>query len=279
VTAAVLLILKLGVAALIFATGLYATLKDLSYLWRRPVLCLKSLLAMYFVVPLLAFLAIRYLDLPRPVDIALFVLAVSAGAALLPRKLISLGNPEYVFSLVVTSSLLAIVMAPAWLHLIHSYVDNPPELMPGEAAVAIGRLFLLPLVMGMLIRWIVGPKVESAARLMMKAVGAVFALAALLLLLTNLALVAKVGWIGFLSLAVFSLVSLAVGHALGGPQDADRTALAIACSTRHVGLAIVIASAAPTPTTTAFVITYLLASAAVSLPYLKLRSNAPPSEG
>lgn len=277
--AALLLILKLSVAALIFATGLYATLKDLSYLWRRPWMCLKSLFAMYVVVPLLAFLAIRYLDLPRPVDIALFVLAVSAGAALLPRKLVGFGNPQYVFSLVVTSSLLAIVIAPAWLHLIHSYVEHPPELMPGEVAVAIGRSFLLPLITGMLIRWIVGPKAESAARLIMNAVGAVFAIAALLLLLTNLALVAKVGWIGFLSLAVFSLVSLAVGHALGGPQDADRTALAIACSTRHVGLAVVIASAAPTPTTTALVLTYLLASAAVSLPYLKLRGNAPPNEG
>lgn len=277
--AALLLILKLSVAALILATGLYATLKDLSYLWRRPWMCLKSLFAMYVVVPLLAFLAIRYLDLPRSVDIALFVLAVSAGAALLPRKLAGFGNPQYVFSLVVTSSLLAIVMAPAWLHLIHSYVGNPPELMPGEVAVAIGRSFLLPLVTGMLIRWIVGPKVESAARLIMNAVGAVFAITALLLLLTNLALVAKVGWIGFLSLAVFSLVSLAVGHALGGPHDADRTALAIACSTRHVGLAVVIASAAPTPTTTALVLTYLLASAAVSLPYLKLRGNAPPNEG
>src|SRR5271165_6755745 len=54
-------------------------------------------------------------DLGARVEIALLVLAVSAGAPLLPRKLMKIGDGAYIFSLVVTSSLLAILVVPAWL--------------------------------------------------------------------------------------------------------------------------------------------------------------------
>jgi len=41
------------------------------------------------------------------------VLAVSAGAPLLPRKLMKIGDGAYIFSLALTSSLLAILLVPA----------------------------------------------------------------------------------------------------------------------------------------------------------------------
>ena len=276
---ALLLVLKWSIAAMIFAIGMHATLKDLSYLWQRPLLFLQSLLAMYVVVPLLAFLAVRYLPLPRPAEAALLVLAISAGAPLLPRKLVELGNSEYVFSLVVTTSLLAIVTVPAWLTVLGPYFSRPPEMSASDVALTIGKSFLLPLALGMLIRWIIGPQAERAGDLGLKIVGAVFALAAILLLVTNIGLLHEAGWVAALSLAAFSLVSLVVGHALGGPDDANRTALAVSCATRHVGLAVLIAAAVPGPQTGAFVIAYLLASLIVSIPYLKLRTRKIANEG
>ena len=69
-------------------------------------------------------------------------------------------------------------------------------------------------------------------------------------------------------------VALAIGHALGGPDPADRTALAISCASRHVGIAMLAASTAPGPRTVALVLAYVLASAAVSIPYLKWRGRA-----
>ena len=50
--ALVLLALKVSVAGLVFAIGLGSTAADLAYLWRRPWLLLRSVLAMYVAVPL-----------------------------------------------------------------------------------------------------------------------------------------------------------------------------------------------------------------------------------
>jgi BASS family bile acid:Na+ symporter len=52
-TAVVLLVVKPSVVTLILAIGMGSTPGDLTYLWRRPRLLLRSVLAMYVVVPAL----------------------------------------------------------------------------------------------------------------------------------------------------------------------------------------------------------------------------------
>jgi hypothetical protein len=47
--------------------------------------------------------------------------------------------------------------------------------------------------------------------------------------------------------------------------------LAIACSTRHLGIAILVASALPGLRTAVIVAAYTLTSAAISMPYLRWR--------
>ena len=66
-----LLVLKVSIAVLLFATGMSVTAKDVAWLWRRPVLLGKSILAMYVVAPVVAVLMARTLDLPRPTELAL----------------------------------------------------------------------------------------------------------------------------------------------------------------------------------------------------------------
>lgn len=114
-TASLLVVLKWTVAFLILAIGTDSSLSDLTYLWRRPALLVRSLLAMCVVVPLIAVVIVRSFALPTGVNLALLVLAVSAGASLLPRRPMRLGNRAYLFSLVVSSSLLSIVTVPAWV--------------------------------------------------------------------------------------------------------------------------------------------------------------------
>ena len=114
-TADLVLVLKLSIVAMIFAVGLGSTPGDLLYLWRRPAELARSLLAMYVAVPLAALLMVKTLPLGIPVKTAILVLAISAGAPLLPKKLMKIGREGYVFSLVVIASLLAVVVVPAWL--------------------------------------------------------------------------------------------------------------------------------------------------------------------
>jgi BASS family bile acid:Na+ symporter len=45
-------------------------------------------------------------------------------------------------------------------------------------------------------------------------------------------------------MAVFVATALAVGHALGGPTEDDRTVLALSTASRHPGIALAVTTAA-----------------------------------
>jgi BASS family bile acid:Na+ symporter len=264
-------LLKLCVTVLIFAIGLGSSLGDLTYLWRRPALLLRSVLAMYVMVPLAAFAFARFLPLAPGVKAALLVLAASAGAPLLPRKLSKLGGGAYPFSLVVLSSLLAIVLVPAWVELLARYFDRDIELTSRTVAIVIGQAFLAPLVAGMALRTLNPAFFERTSDLLMKGAALVLAVAGLLLLVANWRLLLQLQSPGMLALVSFMVVALAIGHTLGGPTEDDRTALAIACATRHVGLAVLVAAAFPGLRTIAVLVAYSIASLLVSAPYLAWR--------
>ena len=73
------------------------------------------------------------------------------------------------------------------------------------------------------------------------------------------------------ALLVMMLVALAIGHILGGPQAENRTALALACATRHIGIAVVVAATFRGPRTLVLLATYVVATALISIPYLRWR--------
>jgi BASS family bile acid:Na+ symporter len=276
-TAYLLLALKASIALLIFAVGLGSRLKDFTYLTQRPGVMLRSLLAMYVLVPLLALAAVKLLHLPPGVELALLVLAISAGAPLLPRKLMRLGNEEYVFSLVVISSLLAIVTVPAWLAVLEPQFPRLDTVDPAKVAVVLGKSFLLPLLLGMAARWLLRDASDRISDVLLKVVGIVFSASALTLLATHWQLIAAIFGLPLLALGGFTFAALGVGHLMGGPDPNDRTALAVTCATRHVGVAMVIAAATPGPRTVVLIVAYMLASALVIIPYMKWRGRVTPA--
>lgn len=270
-TETLLTILKLSVGALILAIGMGSTFSDLAYLWRRPGLLLRSLLAMYVLVPLAAFVLVTLLPLTPGVKAALLVLAVSAGAPLLPRKLGSFGSDAYVFSLVVTSSLLAIVIVPAWVALLAHHFGVAAELSPTDVAAAIAKAFLAPLVIGMVIRFLLPTFSAKVADRLLAMAGLVLTGTGLVLLVGGWQLFLDVRWEGMAALVGLLLIALAIGHALGGPRADDRTALAISCATRHIGVAVVVATSFRGPKTAVLIAAYVVASALVAIPYLRWR--------
>jgi len=128
----------------------------------------------------------------------------------------------------------------------------------------------------MLLRWPLASVAERLSEWILGVAGAALTLAGLTLLALHWRLLAEVGWIPLLALAGMTTVALAIGHALGGPDPDDRTALAVSCATRHVGVAMLAASTVPGPRTVALVLAYALASAVVSIPYLKWRGRGRP---
>ena len=169
------------------------------------------------------------------------------------------------------SSVLAVVLVPLWLALLGPLFPRLPSLAPERTAVVLAGSFFLPLVAGMVVRRIL-PKVAAwtAARLIGLA-GIAMALGAVGLLILNWHVVLEARWPGILTLAALIVMALAVGHLVGGPEADDRTALAIACATRHIGIAVLVATSVPGPRTAVVIAVYIAVSLVVSLPYLHWR--------
>ena len=227
---------------------------------------------MYVVVPAIAFAMVKVLDLPAAVSAALLVLAVSAGAPLLPRKLSSFGDTAYVFSLTVTSSLLAVVLVPTWVALLSRHFHVSTELSPVVVATAIAKSFLLPLAVGMVIRaaWL-KERGDVIADRLIRLGGLAMTVAGVVLLVIHWDILPKMGWRAMSTLVTLMLAALATGHLLGGPSEDGRTALGIACATRHVGVAVLVATSFPGPQTSVLIAAYVVAAAVVSIPYLRWR--------
>jgi len=272
-----LLVIKVCVGALVFAIGLGSTVDDLTYLWRRPGQLVRSLLAMYVAVPLAVSLLGKALALPGPVRLAIFVLSISAGAPLLPRKLSNLGREGYVFSLVVISSLVAVVTVPAWMELLASLLGRESSLDSWAVARLIARALLAPLAAGMALHRILPKIAEKLSDWILKVAGAVLSIAGLTLLVLGRQLLFAVGLMPVLALAGMAVVALALGHWMGGPDPGDRKALAVSCTTRHVGIALLAASAVHGAQTAALVLAYLVAATLVTVVYLKWWTGGRPA--
>jgi len=272
-TTILLMLLKLSVVALLLAIGMLSSKKEVTFLWQRPRLLFRSLLAMYVLVPLAAIIFVSILPLAEGLKLAVFVLAISAGAPLLPKKLMGMGSDEYVLSLVVTASVLAIFTVPAWSAVLGPLFGKESHLAPIEVAMLISKSFLLPLAIGMLVRRFFPDHAELTADKILTVAGLVLSISAILLLVTNWQLLVKAGWPALLTLSGLTLISLVIGHVMGGEEPGERTALAVSCATRHLGLAILVAAAVPGPKTAVFIAAYIVASAVVAIPYLRWQNK------
>ena len=82
----VLLAPQVAIFATVFGFGLQAKPDDVAYILRRSGLMLRSLLAMFVVMPVLVVLLVKALELRMPVEVVLVVLAISPIPPLLPGR-------------------------------------------------------------------------------------------------------------------------------------------------------------------------------------------------
>ena len=269
----VLTTLKVSVVGLIFAIGMASKPSDVTYLLQRPGLFFRSMLAMYVLVPLAALAIVLLLPMTPGTKAALLLLAASAGAPLLPKKLGKIGHESYVLSLVVLSSLLAIVVVPAWIAAYGQIFRVELELTFGQVAGILGKGFLLPVAAGMALRLLIPRYGDGISQWLLLASGIGLAVAALILVVSQLHLLKEVSLASFAALVFFLVVALAIGHILGGPDAKDRSALAVVCSTRHLGIVILVAASLPGARMAVLVVAYILASLLVTIPYMQWRQK------
>jgi BASS family bile acid:Na+ symporter len=267
-TELLLLSIKLSISSLILAIGMAATVTDIAYIWQRPMLLIRSLAAMYVFVPLAAFLIVKMIPLTQGAKVALLVLAVSSGAPILPLKLGRIGRDPYIYSLLVTSSLLAILIVPALTTLLSWHFGITTKFSMFDAAALIGKTILLPLLIGMALgALILKRKGQIADGLTTVAVG-IFIVAIVALIALHRHLFMEVRVSGIVALLILMLIATAIGHILGGPCSEHRAALAMACCTRHVGVVAILAATIPGAHTLVYLVVYIVCSSIISLSYL-----------
>jgi BASS family bile acid:Na+ symporter len=266
------LLLKVAVAVTILGVGASATPADITYLWRRPGLFVRSLAAMYVLVPIAGFLLVQLWPQGGGVHAAVLVLAVSAGAPLLPRRK-ALAGSHYLYSLLVTSTLLAIVTVPLWLAALSAYYKVEEPISMAGAALVIGKTVLLPLLLGMGLNMIFPKWTARIADRVTSAAGIVLLLSLGALLVLRWRVFLEVGWQGLSALLALSIAALAIGHWMGGPEPQDRTALAVICSTRHIGIALAVAVTLGDKKIPVLVVAYVLMALGVSVLYARWRTR------
>ena len=261
----------------VFKLGLDTTFAGVTYLFRRPGLLLRSILAMNVVMPVLAVVACLVFHPSQTIAVALIGLAISPVPPFLPTQQLGAGGPSrYVFGLLVATALASIVLVPAWIALIDVAFARDVQIPAAKVAMIMLITVLAPLVLGVAARRYASAFADRIAR-PVGVVGNVLLAAAVIPLLV---VVTPLFWplVGsgvIAALVAFTLIGISVGHALGGPDASRRAVLALATGSRHPGIALAIATINfPARTDViAVVIYHLVIGALVALPYVIWRKR------
>lgn len=268
-------LIRIGVQAsillLVFGLGLHTTPEDTTYLFRRPGLLVRSLLAMNVVVPFFAAVLAAAFALHPAVEIALLLLAVSPVPPILPGKQLKLGGrSRYVYGLLVAAALCSIVLVPLTIEILGRVFQREVHVAPIVIAKVVFLTVLAPIVAGLVVRHFAPALAERIAPLVTR-VGTVLLVAGLLPILVSAwpGIVSLVGNGTLLAIAAVVIVGLIAGYLLGGPDPDDRTALAVASSMRHPGVALAIAHGIfpGEKLILAAVLLFALVNALVTIPY------------
>jgi BASS family bile acid:Na+ symporter len=268
----VMLVLQVSILLTVFGFGLRTTLHDLQYLLRSPGLLVRSLLAMFVIMPIVAMILVRAFELRPSFEMALLALAISPVPPLLPGKEGKAGgHAAYGLALMAVVSILAIVVVPLWVQVLALYLDRQLQMPPVAIAKVVVIMTILPLITGVVVRTLlpaVAVRLEKPARVVSTVLlvggAAVLLIAAMPVILS----VTEPGIL--LAVTVFVLVGLGVGHWLGGPQPDNATVLALSTASRHPAIALAVAKLnfPDEPRLGATILLYLILLAVLTVPYV-----------
>jgi len=264
------------VFTIMFDLGLAIVPGEFRWVLRHPTLMMKALFAALVAVPALAWVVARALDLPRPAEVGIMLMAISPGAPVaLRRSLGAGGHQSFAPALQIALALLAVVSMPLSIAAFDEYYGGTATIDPRHLARQVFLAQLLPLGLGMLARRAL-PVPAAWLEPRLRKVGT-----ALLLLLLALALIdiwkpiVDAGLRAALAIALVTMLAVAAGHLLGGPEPATRTATAVSSAARNPGLALLVAQLNhASPAITATVLAYLLIAALTLIPYVTWRKRA-----
>lgn len=272
------LVAVVTVVVFVFSLALGITVRQATWVLRRPGLLLRSILAVLVLVPLVSVLLALALRVGAPVAIGIVLLSVSPAAPMLLRKASAVsGDADYAPGLQLVLAALSIVTVPLSLQAIAALFPTfPARISPAEVAAQVGRSQLAPLLVGIALRAAFPALADRVARPLGRIAGALLVAVAVLVLLAQGKVLLLVGVGGYAAVTAASATSLLLGHLLGGPHLFTRKALAVACALRNPGLALLIVQVNfPGQGAGAVVLTYVLVSGILIAAYGAWRRHHP----
>ena len=267
----IVLALQVSIIGTVFSFGLNTTHADFRYLFGRPGLLFRSLLAVLIITPLMAIVLVQVFEFQRAAEIALVALAISPLPPLLPSKESKVvGNTSYGVALMALLALLSIVTVPLSVKVLEQVVGRPLNVPTAAIARMVSVAVLLPLLVGMAVRTLrpaVAKRIEPVITLVAK----------ILLILGAVALFAgmwrailgAIGGGAVAAMLVFVVLALAIGDLLGQPEREHSIVLALSAASHHPAIALSIASAnAPNEHFAGTILLYLLVNLVVGGLYI-----------
>jgi BASS family bile acid:Na+ symporter len=234
---------RIAVPMVALAVGLDSGEREVAWLWRRPGLLVRSLFVVLLAVPIVAVVLAKVLPLAPAVWVGLVISALSVGpVAALRRARAFAADDNYALSLNVTLMLASIPFIPLAFALVGAAFGHKVSIRLGSIAGVVLLLQLLPLVVGLAVarRW---PALAERLGKPITWVGNGLLLVVALLALVVLAKpMLHIGATGFLAVGLLSVVSVALGHLFGGPDDRSRLVLASFGAMRFPALSLLLAS-------------------------------------
>jgi BASS family bile acid:Na+ symporter len=274
--------IKASMFLIVFALGLRANFEQLTYLFRHPGLLLRAVLSMNIIMLAVAIALCEWLQPHPAVRIALVTLALSPVPPILPGKQMKAGGSiDYTIGLLADTAIVAIVLVPLAIEFIGRAFDVEMHEPVGKVATIVLASIMVPLVLGMLVHRFAPAAADRIAH-PASLIGTLVLVAACIpvLVVATPQLVPLIGNGVLICLVVFSVVGLAVGHFLGGPEPDNRTVLGLATSARHPAIPLAIASINfPDEKAVVVVVLYhLIVATLVGVPYVKWRKRAHAAE-
>lgn len=270
------LAILLSVFLVVVSIGLRARPVDTLALLEQPAMVVKAVLAMFVIVPLAVIFFTKTLALANPLPAALVALSVSPMPPILPKKEAKAGGEaDYIISLQVLGALTSIVAVPLFILIGERVFGFDLAFRPSAMFTTLLLTIGASLAVGMLI-YRLAPSVANRLADPLGKIGMTSLIVAALAVAVALGpkIIAALGSGVILTAITIVVFALAVGHALGGPHEGNRGALAVATAARHPGIAIGLAAATfpvQQPEIAAAVLIYTAVAIVISVPYVRWR--------
>lgn len=226
------------VVSSMLAMGLSLTVGQIVEPLRSVRLVLVALAVNFVAAPLLGWGIGELLSLDEGLAIGLTIMATAAGAPFLP-KLAAAAKGDLAFS--VGLMVLLMVVTVAYMPLVLPLLISGVDVDPWAIASSLIFLMLLPLAIGLLVRW----RYEDTAAGLQPLMAQTSTIAIALLLAAGVIvnfddIIDLIGTGGFAAIVLFLAAAGAVGYLGGGSDPGTRSVLGLGTAQRNLSAALVV---------------------------------------